>query len=213
MNLWTGFVDELYAILSSLSIIFGGNMGLAIALISFSIRIVLLPWTLRLAYCSLATQAALKRIAPQIKRIKQQYKDDPQRIWQETAKLHREHGIKVMDGSGLLSLFVQAPLFIGLFSAVNRGLARASRFLWIKDLSKPDGIMAFICAALIGLSSAIGPTTTDQHKTVMSIIPALLTLILLWRVAAGVGIYSFASSLVGLAQTYMVRRRALAMGQ
>jgi len=213
MDLWTGFVDALYAILSSISTAFGGNMGLAIATVSVFVRIALLPWTLRLAYRSIAAQAALRRIAPQLTRIRQQYKNDPGRIWEETAKLHRQHGIRVMDGSGFLSIMVQAPLFAGLFSAVRRGLAQASRFLWIKDLSKPDGILAFLCAALVGLSTAIGPGATDQHKTAMSVLPTLLTLIFLWRVAAGVGIYSFASSLVGLVQAYMVRRRALAMGQ
>jgi hypothetical protein len=49
-----------------------------------------------------------------------------------------------------------------LFSAVGRGLAHASRFLWIKDLNKPDGLLAFICASLIGLSAAVAPGTTEQ---------------------------------------------------
>jgi len=213
MDLWTGFVDVLYAILSSVSTAFGGNMGLAIAVVSFSVRMALLPWTLRFAYRSLATQAVLKKIAPQLKRIRQQYKNDPQRIWEEAARLHRQHGVKALDGGGFLSILIQAPLFIGLFSAVRRGLARACRFLWIDDLSKPDGILAFFCAVLIGLSTAITPTATDQHKTAMAVLPTILTLVFLWRVAAGVGIYSFASSLVGLAQAYMVRRRAIAMGQ
>ena len=102
MDLWTGFVDVLYAILSSVSTAFGGNMGLAIAVVSFSVRMALLPWTLRFAYRSLATQAVLKKIAPQLKRIRQQYKNDPQRIWEETAKLHRQHGVKALDGSGFL---------------------------------------------------------------------------------------------------------------
>jgi YidC/Oxa1 family membrane protein insertase len=208
VGFWTGFVDFLYVLLSSLSVAFGGNMGLAIATISFAFRIVLLPFTLRLAYRSLATQAALKKIAPQLARIRKIYKDDPRRIWEETAKLHERHGIKLIDGRSFLGILIQAPLFMGLFSAVQRGLTHASRFLWIKDLSKPDGLLAFICASLIGLSAVVAPGTTEQHKTATAILPVLLTLIFLWRIAAGVGIYSFASSLVGLAQAFMVRRRA-----
>ena len=207
MELWTNFVDLLYALLSSLSVAFGGNMGLAIAAVSFTFRIALLPFTLRLAYRSAATQAALKKLAPQLSRIRKIYKDDPQRVWEETAKLHKHHGIKLIDGRGFLGILIQAPLFIGLFSAVRRGLTHASRFLWIKDLNKPDGLLAFICASLIGLSAAVAPGTTEQHRAATAILPALLTLIFLWRIAAGVGIYSFASSLVGLAQAFMVRRR------
>jgi YidC/Oxa1 family membrane protein insertase len=211
VGFWTDFVDLLYAMLSSLSVAFAGNMGLAIATASFTFRIALLPLTLRLAYRSVATQAALKKLAPLLSRIRKQYKDDPQRIWKETAKLHKHHGIKLIDGCGFLGILIQAPLFIGLFSAVRRGLTHTSRFLWVRDLNKPDGILAFICASLVGLSAAIAPSTAEQHRAATAILPALLTLIFLWRIASGVGIYSFASSLVGLAQAFMVRRRAAQM--
>jgi YidC/Oxa1 family membrane protein insertase len=206
VGLWTHFVDLLYVLLSSLSVAFGGNMGLAIATASFAFRIALLPFTLRLAYRSAATQAALKRLEPQLSRIRKMYKDDPQRIWKETSKLHKQHGIKLIDGRSFLGLLIQAPLFVGLFSAVRRGLTHANRFLWIKDLNKPDGLLALLCASLIGLSAAVAPSTTEQHKAAMAILPTLLTLIFLWRIASGVGIYTFASSLVGLAQAFMVRR-------
>jgi YidC/Oxa1 family membrane protein insertase len=208
VEIWKDFVDLLYAILSSLSLAFGGNMGLAIAVISFAFRSALLPLTLHLAYRSLETQAALKKLAPQLSRIRNRYKDDPKRMWGETAKLHKRHGIKIVDMRSFLSVLIQAPLFLGLFSAVRRGLMQTSKFLWIKDLSKPDGILAVICASLIGLSAALAPTTTEHHKSATAILPALLTLIFLWRIAAGVGIYSFASGLVGLVQALLVRRRA-----
>lgn len=212
MGFWTTFVDLLYAMLSSLSVAFGGNLGLAIATVSFTFRIALLPLTLQLAYRSVSTQAAVRKLAPQLSRIRKLYKDDPQRIWEETAKLHKQHGIKLIDGRGFLSILIQAPLFIGLFSAVRRGLTHTSRFLWIKDLNKADGLLAFICAFLVGLSAAIAPSTTEQqHRAAMAILPAVLTLVFLWRIAAGVGIYSFASGLVGLAQAFMVRRRAAQM--
>jgi YidC/Oxa1 family membrane protein insertase len=208
VGFWTDFVDLLYAVLSNLSVAFGGNMGLAIAAISFTFRLALLPLTLRLAYRSLVTQAALKKLAPQLSRIRKLYKEDPRRIWEETAKLHKHHGIKLIDGCGFLCILIQAPLFVGLFSAVRRGLTHARSFLWIKDLNRPDGILAFLCALLIGLSGAVTPAPAEQHRTASAILPALLAMIFLWRIAAGVGIYSLSSSVVGLAQAFMVRRRA-----
>ena len=211
MGLWTDFVDLLYAMLSGLSVAFGGNMGLAIAMASFTFRIALLPLTLRLAYRSLEIQVALKKLAPQLSRIRRLYKDDPQRVWEETTKLHKHHGIKLIDERSFLSILIQAPLFIALFSAVRRGLSCTRQFLWIKDLNKPDGILACICAFLIGLSAAMSPGTTEQHRAAMATLPAVLTLVILWRLAAGVGIYSCASGLVGLAQALMVRRRAARM--
>lgn len=208
MGLWREFVDLLYVTLSGLSVAFGGNMGLAIAALSFTFRIALLPWTLRLAYRSLETQAALKKIAPQLARIRNQHKDDPRRVLKETAKLHRRHGIKVFDGHGLAGLIIQAPLFMGLFSAVRRGLSGTSRFLWIKDLNQADTALACICATLTGLSAMAAPNATNAHRTAAALVPAVLTFLFLLRIAAGVSIYSCASGLVGFAQSLMVRRRA-----
>ncbi len=208
MGFWTDFVDHLYATLSSLSVAMGGNMGFAIAMVSFTFRIALLPLTLRLAYRSLEIQAALKKIAPQLSRIRRRYKDEPQRVWEETARLHRRYGIKLIDLRSFLSTLIQAPLFIGLFSAVRRGLSGTSRFLWIKDLSKPDAALACICATLTGLSAVMTPSTMDQHRASTAILPAVLTLVFLLRLAAGVSIYSCASGFVGLVHALMVRRRA-----
>ncbi len=208
MGLWTGFVDLIYVTLSALSVAFGGNMGLAIATLSLTFRIALLPWTLRLAYRSLETQAALKKIAPQLAEIRNRHKDDPRRVWEETAKLHRRHGIKLFDGHSLAGLLVQAPLFMGLFSAVHRGLSGTSRFLWIKDLGQPDAALACLCAALTGLSAWAAPNAANPHKTTAALVPAVLTLVFLMRIAAGVGIYSCVSGLVGCVQSLMVRKRA-----
>jgi YidC/Oxa1 family membrane protein insertase len=211
MPFWSDFVDLLYATLFGLSVVFGGNMGYAIAVMSFTFRVALLPLTLRLAYRSLEIQAALKKIAPQISRIQKQHKDEPRRIWEETAKLHRHHGIRLIDGRSLVSILIQAPLFMGLFSALRRGLSGTSRFLWVKDLSKPDALLACICAALAGLCAAMTPNTAEQFKAGTAILPAVLTLVFLWRLAAGVSIYSCVSGLVGIVQALMVRRRAAQM--
>src|SRR5207247_5983659 len=106
-------------------------------------------------YRSLEVQAALKKIEPELSSIRKKHKDDPRRILEETAKLHQRHGIKVFDGRSVLGMLVQLPLFLGLFAAVRRGLAGSVRFLWISDLTKPDALLAAVCAALTGISSAI----------------------------------------------------------
>jgi len=73
MPLWAEFVDFVYAALFCLSTAFGGSMGLAIVVLSFAVRLALLPITLRLAYRALEMQAALEKIRPKLERISERY--------------------------------------------------------------------------------------------------------------------------------------------
>jgi YidC/Oxa1 family membrane protein insertase len=207
MELWTGFVDLIYKTLFGLSMIFGGNMGFAIGALSLGFRLAVLPLTLRLAYRALRTQAALKKVEPELSSIRTQYKNDPAKMWEETAKVHAREGIRLVDGRSLVSIAVQVPLFVALFSAVRRGLSSSGRFLWVKDLMKSDPLMAFICAALTGLSTFLGSNAPEQQRATSILLPAALTLFFLWRMSAGVTIYTLGSGLVGLLQSLLIRRQ------
>src|SRR2546425_9501943 len=113
MGIWTHFVDLIYTALVGLSTILGGNMGLAIGVLSLSVRLALLPLTLWLARRSLEVQAALKKLEPQLSNIRKKHKDDPERVWKETVTLHQQHGIKILDGRSFLGALLQVPLFLG----------------------------------------------------------------------------------------------------
>jgi YidC/Oxa1 family membrane protein insertase len=211
MGIWTNFVDVIHTVLLGLAMLFGGNMALAIGVLSLTFRLALLPLTLRMAYKSLQLQAALKRVEPELSSIRKKYKDNPQRMWEETSKVHQREGIQIFSSGSLLGMLIQVPLFIGLFSAVRRGLTGTGRFFWIKDLMKSDPILALVCAALTAISAALGATAPEQQRTATVLLPAVLTLLFLWRMSAGVTIYTFSSGLVGLVQSVMVRRRMKSM--
>jgi YidC/Oxa1 family membrane protein insertase len=186
-------------------------MGVAIAALSFGTRLAMLPLTLWLANRSLDVQLALKRLEPEISKIRAKHKGDPRRMWQETFDLHQKHGIQIMNSRTLTGMLLQVPLFLGVFAAVRRGLSGRGAFLWVKDLIKPDPLLAAVCAILTGVSIALSANTTQQQRTVMIVLPAALTLLFLWWISAGVAIYSFSSSLVGLIQSVLVRRRLARM--
>jgi YidC/Oxa1 family membrane protein insertase len=208
MGVWTEFVDLIYTTLVGLSMMFGGNMGLAIAVLSLSFRLALLPLTLWLAQRSLEVQAALKKLEPELSSIRRKHREDPQRIWKETADLHQQHGIKVLEGKSLFGTLVQIPLFLGVFAAVRRGLSGSGRFLWVKDLMASDPLLACICAILTGVSAFLGPNVPESQRTAFIVLPAALTLLFLWRVSAGVAIYSVSYSVVGVVQSLLIRRHA-----
>ena len=55
----------------------------------------------------------------------------------------------------------------------------------------------------------MGSHSTEQQRTFATVLPAVLTFLFLWRIAAGVTIYTFSSGLIGLVQSFLVRRRSL----
>ena len=103
---------------------------------------------------------------------------------------------------------MQAPILLALYNAVRKCAEAGGRFLWIRDLSKPDVALAVLVGAVTAASMATGPQpdAPAQQRLLMLALPAVFTVIALWQMAAGVGLYWGVSSLVGVAQGLIVRR-------
>jgi YidC/Oxa1 family membrane protein insertase len=208
MMVWAEFVDLIYGALVCVSTALGGSMGWAIAVVSLLVRLALLPLTLRVAYRGLESRALLKRLEPQLVRVRAKYAKDQRKVLEETARLYRENGVQLADGRSLLSTAVQLPIFIGLFGAIRRGLGQGGCFLWVRDIASADLPLAGICAGVTALSTFLAPDLPSSQRVPMVILSATLTLFFLARMAAGLSIYTLAQGLVGLGQAAMVRRRA-----
>jgi YidC/Oxa1 family membrane protein insertase len=206
--IWAQFVDLVYGGLVCVSAALGGSMGWAIAVVSLVVRVALLPLTLRMACHGLETRAALRRLEPELQRVRAKHKKDQRRALEETARLYRKHGVKLADERSLFSAIVQLPIFMGLFGAIRRGLVDGGCFLWVNNIAVPDVPLAVICAVVTALSASLAPGLTASQRAPMVLLPALLTLFFLSRLAAGLSIYALAQGLVGLGQAVLVRRRA-----
>ena len=206
-NIWSLFVGYLQTGLFILSQIYGGNMSLAIITLSLIVRFALMPLTLRIARRNQQKQTRLKAIQPELERIKKRYRNNPEKLAQKTMELYKKHNIRPLDGFGFLGSLLQLPIFAGMFSAIKQGVGNAGRFLWITDISQPNILLALIVAGLAFVSSAISPASQEQGRTIFIVLPALLTLFFVWRLSAGLGLYWAASSLVGIVQAALLRRK------
>jgi YidC/Oxa1 family membrane protein insertase len=110
------------------------NMGLGIIVTTLLIRLCLFPLSLKSQRNALAMQA----LAPKIQVLKERYKDDQQKYGVEQMRLFKEN--KVNPVAGCLPLFIQMPIFVGMYSVFEMSidLRRAPFFGWIRDLSEPD---------------------------------------------------------------------------
>ncbi len=94
----------------------GLSWGVSIIALTFTVRLAILPLTFK----GVKGMQELQRLQPEIKKIQERYKDDRQRMQQETMKFYQEH--KVNPLSSCMPLVLQIPFFISLFYMLRKDL-------------------------------------------------------------------------------------------
>ena len=208
MVLWDQAVYFLRDLMFAYAQATNGNLAAGIVAVTFVARVVLLPFTLHLARSAAVQQTVMRRLKPELDGIRAKFKNDPRRIADETRRIFEREGTSLVPLSGCVGVLLQAPILLALFQAVRQCAEFGGRFTWIRDIAKPDPILAILVAALTVGSVAAGPQPdpTLSNRLVLMVIPGVITLIALWQMAAGVGLYWGVSSGVSVVQGVMVRR-------
>ena len=130
-----------------------GNFGVAILAFTVFIRIVLYP----LADKSYRSMAKMRALSPKLTKMREQYKDDRQKLNQEMMALYRQE--KVNPAAGCLPILLQIPVFFALYKVlyVSIEMRHAPFFGWIKDLSEVDPTSIFNLFGLLPYSTALIP--------------------------------------------------------
>ena len=208
MAMWSELVDLIREAIFAYAQMTHGNLAYGIMAITFLARLALLPLTLRLARSAAIQQETMHRLKPELDAAHARFKDDPAGLARETQRILAREGVSMIPAAGCLGIIMQTPVLLALYDAVRQCAAAGGRFLWIRDISKPDAWLAMVVAAVTAGSMAAGPQPDGpaQQRMIMLVMPALFTLIALWQMASGVGLYWGVSSLVGVAQGVIVRR-------
>jgi YidC/Oxa1 family membrane protein insertase len=111
MGIWNAFVLFLEQILLTF---YGWTNSPGLAIIFFTIvaRLVILPLTIK----SLQSTRRMQELQPFMKELQRKHGKDPQKLQEETMKLYREN--KVNPAGGCLPMFLQLPIFLGVYQAV-----------------------------------------------------------------------------------------------
>jgi YidC/Oxa1 family membrane protein insertase len=129
--IWT--TSLMHWLLYWLSFITFGSSGLSIILLTVIVRGLMFPISKKQAQFSIKMQ----ELAPELKKVNEKYKNDPQAKTQATMDLYRKH--KVHPLGGCLPIFLQMPIFLGLYYALMESIHfRLAPFLWIDNLAAPD---------------------------------------------------------------------------
>ena len=187
--------------------------GWVLILFGVVARIVLFP----LYQMSMRQQMKQMGIQPEIKRIQEKYKEDPQVLQQEMMKIYKEAGVNPLGGC--LPMLVPFPILITLFFVFRNTIEfRGVPFLWLPDLSLADPL--YIVPLLMGASMLLlnwigqrGMETNQQMKMMTYVLPVVFTFMFA-RFAAGLNLYYAASNIASLPQqVYLSRERRAAQAR
>jgi YidC/Oxa1 family membrane protein insertase len=199
--------DMIVALLFSLSHSFGGSLGWAIVVLSLGIRVALLPLTISLARRARRNQEILQRLQPEIDRLRQRYEKKPERLFEEMRRLYRRHDCSPFDIPTLLGSFIPLPIFGMVYSSIRNSLTSSAAFLWIRSLASPDFLLTLMILSLTGVSAYLMPSVSGQMRSTLIVLQVVVTFFIVWKLAAGLGLYWASSSLVGVFQTLWLRCR------
>ncbi|MDE1969867.1 MAG: membrane protein insertase YidC [Alphaproteobacteria bacterium] len=204
-----------------------GNFGLAILLLTVIIKLVFFP----LANKSYRAMSKMKKLQPEMQKLREKYGDDKQKINQEMMALYKRVGANPM--AGCLPIVIQIPVFFSLYKVlyVTIEMRHAPFYGWIHDLSAPDpttfvnlfGLLPFhapdisflhigawplIMGLTMFLQQKLNPQPPDPVQAKMFMVLPVVFTFMLAQFPAGLVIYWSWNNLLSIAQQWAIMRRA-----
>ena len=181
------------------------NWGVAIIVLTIIVKVLLYP----LSAASLRSMAKMRKLQPEMERLKDRYGDDRQQFSQAMMDLYKKEGANPLGGC--LPILLQMPVFLALYWTLMESveLRHAPFFLWIEDLSAMDPF--FVLPILMGVSMYItqmlNPQPADPVQAkVFKFMPIMFTFFFLWF-PSGLVLYWFVNNLLSIMQQLYVNRQ------
>jgi YidC/Oxa1 family membrane protein insertase len=129
------------------------NFGLAILAVTVLVKLAFFP----LANKSYESMAKMKKLQPEMEKLRERYKDDAVRMREELMKLYQKE--KINPAAGCLPILLQIPVFFALYKVlfVTIDMRHAPFFGWVHDLSAPDPTTIFNLFGLLPFNPGAVP--------------------------------------------------------
>lgn len=215
INRW--FIRPFFGFLSG----FIGSKGIVILVLIFLIKMALYP----LMYKMLASQAKMGALKPEIAKLTEKYKEEPQKKQMETMKIYQQYSVSPFGGC--MPMIAQMPIWYAMFRFFPASIEfRQEPFLWATDLSSYDvffqhGVDIPFLGNHISLFTLLWAATTliytyynTKHMD-MSANPAMKYVQYFMPVmflgffnsyASGLTTYMFFSNLINILQTVITKK-------
>lgn len=180
------------------------NWGLAIILITLTVRGVMYPLT-KAQYTSMAK---MRNLQPKLADLKDRFGDDRQKMGQAMMELYKKEKVNPMGGC--FPILLQMPIFIALYWVLLESyeLRHSPFMLWIDDLSVQDPY--YVLPLLMGVSmwfmqkmQPMSPTMDPMQVKMMQWMPVMFTVFFLWF-PSGLVLYWLVGNIVAIIQQKVI---------
>ena len=194
-----------------------GNFGVAIICLTIIIRTLMFP----IANKQFASMASMRVLQPKVAALQERFKDDKQRLQQETLNLYKEEKVNTLPGC--LPIFLQIPVFYALYKVLSLSVEMRHKpfALWLNDLSAPDpltpinlfgyldftppsflaiGVLAVLLGVTMWIQMRMNPPPTDPIQKQMFALMPWLMMFFFAPLAAGLQLYYVFNNLFTIAQ-------------
>ena len=110
--MWSALVGFLQSIITGINSVVG-NFGLSVILFTILTRLALLPLDLK----AKASTRKMTELNPELQKINEKYKNDPDKKNKKTMELYQKHQVNPMGGC--LPMLLQLPLMFAMFAALR----------------------------------------------------------------------------------------------
>lgn len=192
----------------------GANaVGWSIIILTFVVRLVLLPFMVHQQRAATIQQEKMRLLQPQMTKIQEaqknaQTQEEKMFASQAMMAVYRENGVSLLGGMNFTVLIIQWPVFMGLYAAIKNShdLVNAS-FFGIK-LATQSPVLAIATAVVYGLQaylSMVGvPAEQKKQMQSMMMIMPIMMLFMTWVTNGGIALYFFVGALVMIIQTLII---------
>ena len=183
-----------------------GNWGFAIIIVTLLIKLVLYP----LSETSYRSMAKMKALAPRINSLRENFKDDREKLARAQMELYKKEKINPL--AGCLPMLVQVPVFFAWYWVLRDSveLRQAPFFLWINDLSARDPF--YVLPAIMAVAMFIqtkyfsAPASDPAQQKVMMFMPLAMSATFAFF-PAGLVLYWITNTVLGILQQWNINRR------
>ncbi|MFQ5344989.1 MAG: membrane protein insertase YidC [Mariprofundus sp.] len=182
-----------------------GNYGWCIIILVLCIKLLFFYPTQK----SYESMAGMRKLQPEMARIKELYGDDRQRMSQEMMGLYKKHKVNPMGGC--LPILIQIPVFFALYKVLLMSIEmRQAPFIgWIQDMSVQDPyfVLPVIMGASMYIQQKLNPQPPDPMQAkLMQFLPAIFTVLFLFF-PAGLVLYWVVNNVLSILQQRLVMKR------
>ena len=202
---------------------FVGNYGVTILIFTVIVKLLFFP----LANTSYRAMSKMKKLQPEMERLRERYKDDKVKMQQELMALYQKE--KVNPLAGCMPMLVQIPVFFSLYKVllVTIDMRHAPFFGWIRDLSAAEpislfnlfgllpftppaflmiGVFSIIMGVTMWLQTNLNPPPADPVQAKMFSYMPILFVFMLANFPAGLVIYWTWNNVLSIAQQIYIMK-------